>query len=125
MNKERTNKMSDAYTIYHNPRCSKSRLALRLLRRKCDGVEVVKYLETPPPVELLQEALKNFGRRDMLRRHEDAYREHIFSREKSIQDEELAALMHQHPEIIQRPLVVAPDGRMALGRPPENVEEIL
>ena len=117
--------MSDVYTIYHNARCSKSRLTLKLLRRNCGEVEIVKYLQEPPSEALLLDALKQLGRKDMLRRNEDAYREHIYSREKTIQDDELAALMHQYPEIIQRPLVVAPDGRMAMGRPPENIETLL
>lgn len=113
------------YTIYHNPRCSKSRLTLKLLRRKCDEVEVVKYLENPPSKERILEALKTLGRREMVRRNEDAYRELVYSREKSIQDEELADIIADNPIMMQRPLVVAPDGRMAIGRPPENVEAIL
>lgn len=117
--------MSDVYTIYHNPRCSKSRLTLKLLRRKCDEVEVVKYLENPPSEELILEALKKLGRKEVVRRNEDAYREHVYAREKSIQDEELAKVIHENPSILQRPLVVAPDGSIAMGRPPENVEAIL
>lgn len=114
-----------SFVIYHNPRCSKSRLTLRLLRRKCEQVEVIKYLNTPPSAELLLEALEKLGRKIMVRRNEDVYREYVYPKEKTIQDDELAQLMADHPEMIQRPLVIAPDGQMAMGRPPENIEEIL
>ena len=123
--RESTGKMSDVYTIYHNPRCAKSRLTLKLLRRKCAHVDIVKYLETPPSNELLLVALKALGRKQMLRQNEGAYREFVYRHEKSLQDDALAGLMHEHPSMMQRPLVVAPDGRMAMGRPPENVEAII
>ena len=117
--------MFDVYTIYHNPRCAKSRLTLRLMRRKCESFYVVKYLDNPPSAEFLLTALEKLGRAAMVRRNEDAYRECVYKREKSIHDEELAQIMAENPSIIQRPLVVAPDGRMAMGRPPENIENIL
>jgi len=113
------------YTIYHNPRCSKSRLALKLLRKEGVPLEVIKYLETPPAHGVLLQALKKIGREALLRKGEDAYYQHIRPRLKSLQDDELIDIMTQHPEVIERPLVVAPDGRMALGRPPENIKSIL
>ena len=116
--------MSDAFTIYHNARCSKSRLALRILRRENVPLEIVRYLETPPSAEILGRALKDLGRDVVLRKGEDVYREEIRPRLKSLQDDELIAIMRAHPEVIERPLVVAPDGRMVMGRPPENVEKL-
>lgn len=113
------------YTIYHNARCSKSRLALRILRRANVPLEVVRYLETPPSREVLAKALKDLGRDVMLRKGEEAYCDEIRPRLKNLQDDELIDLMTQHPEVIERPLVTAPDGRMVMGRPPENVETIL
>lgn len=113
-----------AYTIYHNARCSKSRLTLRILRREDIDLEIVRYLETPPSREILAKALKELGRDVMLRKGEDVYRDQIRARVKNMQDEELIDIMIAHPEVIERPLVVAPDGRMAMGRPPENVEKL-
>lgn len=113
-----------AYTIYHNARCSKSRLALRFLRRQDIELDVVRYLETPPSREVLAQALKTLGREAMLRKGEDVYRDEIRPRLKSLQDNELIDIMTAHPEVIERPLVVAPDGRMAMGRPPENIEKL-
>jgi len=112
-----------AYTIYHNARCSKSRLTLRILRRQDIELDIVRYLETPPSREVLAKALKELGRETMLRKGEDVFRDQIRPRFKNIQDDELIDLMIENPEIIERPLVVAPDGRMAMGRPPENVEK--
>ena len=117
--------MFDVYTIYHNPRCAKSRLTLRLMRRKCEQFEVVKYLEHPPSADLLLAALEKIGRPAMVRRNEDAYRDLVYKRENSLSNADLAQIMVENPIIIQRPLVVAPDGRMAMGRPPENIENIL
>lgn len=113
-----------AYTIYHNARCSKSRLTLRILRRQDIELDIVRYLETPPSREVLAKALKELGRETMLRKGEDVFRDQIRHRFKNIQDDELIDLMIENPEIIERPLVVAPDGRMAMGRPPENVEKL-
>lgn len=116
--------MSDTFTIYHNARCSKSRLTLRILRRENVPLEIVRYLETPPSREVLAKALKDLGRDVMLRKGEDIYRDEIRPRLKSLQDDDLIDIMRAHPEVIERPLVVAPDGRMVMGRPPEAVEKL-
>ena len=116
--------MTETYTIYHNPRCSKSRMTLKLLRREGAKVDIVKYMETPPSPELLVKALKTLGRDVVLRKGEDAYYTHIHGQEKKLQDAQIAALLQEYPEILQRPLVVAPDGRMVMGRPPENVLQL-
>lgn len=112
-------------TIYHNPRCSKSRQTLALLRER--GVEpaVVEYLETPPDAATLKTLLKNLGitPRELLRKGEDAYKENKLS-ELSLSDEQLIAFMVRYPKLIERPIVVKGD-RAVLGRPPENVLELI
>lgn len=110
-------------TIYHNPRCSKSRAALALLQEK--GIEplVVEYLKTPPSAEELSRILGLLGLspRDILRRKEA--REAGLD-DPALDDRTLIDKMVAHPAVIERPIVVAGD-RAALGRPPEKVLEIL
>ncbi|MEP5766443.1 MAG: arsenate reductase (glutaredoxin) [Halieaceae bacterium] len=112
-------------SIYHNPRCSKSRQTLALLQDR--GVEptIVLYLETPPSAEELRSLLGKLGMspRQLLRRGEDAYRE-LGLGDESLGDEELIAAMVAHPKLIERPIVEQGE-RALLGRPPENVLELL
>lgn len=108
-------------TIYHNPRCTKSRQTLALLKENGVEPEVVEYLRTPPDAKMLKSILKALGLQpsDMLRKKE--YRALGVDQPD---DDELIDLMSAHPEIIERPIVVC--GKKArLGRPPENVLEIL
>lgn len=112
-------------TIYHNPRCSKSRQTLKLLQDKGVEPRIVEYLQTPPDAETLRRliALLGISPRDLLRRKEAPYKElNLVDPEKS--DEEIIAAMTQHPILIERPIVVK-DERAALGRPPEQVLDIL
>ncbi|HLW28919.1 MAG TPA: arsenate reductase (glutaredoxin) [Kiloniellales bacterium] len=112
-------------TIYHNPRCSKSRQTLKLLQDKGVEPRIVEYLQTPPDAETLRRliALLGISPRDLLRRKEAPYKElNLADPEKS--DEEIIAAMTQHPILIERPIVVK-DERAALGRPPEQVLDIL
>ena len=112
-------------TIYHNPRCSKSRQTLKLLQDKGVEPRIVEYLQTPPDAETLRRliALLGISPRDLLRRKEAPYNElNLADPEKS--DEEIIAAMTQHPILIERPIVVK-DERAALGRPPEQVLDIL
>ena len=113
------------WTIYHNPRCSKSRQTLQLLQENGVEPEVVLYLETPPSRDTLAELLQKLGigARDLLRTGEDAYKE-LQLNDKDLSDEQLLDAMEQHPKLIQRPIVVKGD-RAVLGRPPENVLELL
>ncbi|SHE89107.1 arsenate reductase [Microbulbifer donghaiensis] len=113
------------WTIYHNPRCSKSRQTLQLLQDNGIEPEVVLYLENPPSRETLAELLQKLGigARDLLRTGEDAYKE-LQLKDSSLGDEQLLDAMLQHPILIQRPIVVKGD-RAVLGRPPENVLELL
>ena len=112
-------------TIYHNPRCSKSRQTLALLTDRNIKPEIVLYLETPPSTEELTDLLAQLKipARDLLRKGEDAYKENNLN-DTSLSEAELIQTMHDFPKLIERPIVVA-NGKAALGRPPEQVLEIL
>ncbi|HEX7030570.1 MAG TPA: arsenate reductase (glutaredoxin) [Gammaproteobacteria bacterium] len=112
-------------TIYHNPRCSKSRETLELIEARGFEPRIVKYLETPPDAATLESLLAKLGlgARDLLRTNESAYKE-LGLADASLSDAELVKAMAAHPELIQRPIVVA-NGKARLGRPPESVLEIL
>jgi len=112
-------------TIYHNPRCSKSRQTLELLRARNLDLEVVEYLRDPPAVEELDRILKllDIEPRDLMRTNERAYEE-LKLDNPELRQPALIAAMHQHPILIQRPIVLA-GGRAAIGRPPEQVLDIL
>ena len=110
--------------IYHNPRCSKSRNTLVLLEEHGVEAEVVKYLDTPPSKEELKELLKMLGMspRELMRTKEELYKELGL---KDVTDEEaLIEAMVANPKLIERPIVVK-DGKAAIGRPIENIVELL
>ena len=115
--------MSD-YTIYHNPRCSKSRNTLALLEENGIAPRVVLYLETPPDEAQIRDLLKKLGigAADLLRRGEAEYKQSGLGRDSSEQD--IIAAMARHPKLIERPIVVK-GKRAVLGRPPENVLELI
>ena len=110
-------------TIYHNPRCAKSRATLELLRGR--GVEptIVEYLKAPPSAAELKRILKLLGKapREILRRKEAA---EAGIDAAALSDDALVAAMVKHPAAIERPIVVT-GNRAALGRPPEQVLAIL
>lgn len=117
--------MADSPRIYHNPRCSKSRAALALLRERGIEPEVVEYLKTPPDLETLRALIGMLGirPRDLLRTGEAEYRE-LGLDDPVVPDERILRAMVDHPKLIERPIVV--QGSAArLGRPPERVLEIL
>ena len=112
-------------TIYHNPKCSKSRQTLELLGEQKITPVVIEYLKDPPTEEKLKEILSQLklAPRELMRKKEDEYAE-LNVDNPSLSDDELIALMVQHPILIERPIVVA-NGKAALGRPPEQVLKIL
>jgi arsenate reductase len=112
-------------TIYHNPRCSKSRQTLQILQEKGTDVEVIEYLKTPPDRATLEKILKllGIGPRALLRTGEDAYREAGLA-DETLSDAALIAAMIEHPTLIERPIVLS-KGKAVIGRPPEKVLEIL
>ena len=112
-------------TIYHNPRCSKSRQALALLQERDVALQIVRYLETPPSAKTIKALLKqlDMSAKELLRRGEAVYKELNLGR-KDIAESELIAAMVQHPILIERPIIT--DGKRAvIGRPPDNVEKLL
>mgnify|MGYP000052714779 CR=1 FL=1 len=112
-------------TIYHNPRCSKSRQTLELLQQNHVEPEIVLYLETPPDATTLKSLLGKLGisARNLLRTGEDAYKENNL-KDRNLSDDDLIAAMVKHPKLIQRPIVVKGD-KAVLGRPPENALELI
>ncbi len=111
--------------IYHNPRCSKSRATLALLREKGLEPRIVEYLKTPPSREELESLLAKLGLapRELMRSKEKPYKE-LGLDEPGLSRDRLIEAMREHPILIERPIVVVGD-RAAIGRPPENVLEIL
>lgn len=112
-------------TIYHNPRCSKSRATLQTLEDKNIETTVVEYLKTPPNAKTLDELLTKLGMdpRDLMRKHETEYKDNNLD-DESLSRDELIQAMIDYPKLIERPIVVA-NGKVAIGRPIENVLEIL
>lgn len=112
-------------TIYHNPRCSKSRQTLALLEDKGIEPKVVRYLDQSPSAAELAAILKKLGQgpRDIMRKGEAVYKEKGLSN-PDLSDDDLIAAMVADPILIERPIVVA-GAKAALGRPPESVLDIL
>lgn len=112
-------------TIYHNPRCTKSRQTLALLEQRGIKPKVIEYLETPPSAMELKHLLKLLGMpaRELLRTKEDEYRQGKLD-DLSLSDSEIINAMVKHPRLIERPIVVV-GNKAAIGRPPENVLKIL
>jgi arsenate reductase len=113
------------YTLYHNPRCSKSRQTLQLLKDNNISPEIVLYLEQVPSVEVIGELVKKLGisARALLRKGESAYKENNLS-DGAWSEQALIEAMHKQPKLIERPIVISGD-RAVLGRPPENVLGLL
>jgi|TARA_Y100000588_G_scaffold189301_1_gene203230 arsenate reductase len=114
-----------AVTIYHNPRCSKSRATLALLEEKGVQPDIIEYLQTPPSAEELGRMLEALGMepRALMRKKEEPYKA-LNLADESLGSEALIDAMIENPILIERPVVVN-NGKYALGRPPENVLEIL
>ncbi len=112
-------------TLYHNPRCSKSRGALELLEERGLNPTIVRYLETPPDAAQLQDLLGKLGigARNLLRSGEDDYKT-LNLADTSLSDEQLIAAMAAHPKLIERPILIVGD-KAVIGRPPEKILEIL
>jgi arsenate reductase (glutaredoxin) len=112
-------------TIWHNPRCSKSRATLALLQERDMDIEVVDYLHSPPKPADIETALQllQLEPRQLMRKGEVEYRD-AHADDPGLGRPELVALMHAHPILIERPVVFA-GGQARIGRPPEAVLEIL
>lgn len=118
--------MTDAVKIYHNPRCSKSRDTLSLLKSNGVEPEVVLYLDTPPDAQTVRQLLHMLGMgsaRELMRKKEDLYKS-LNLDDSRLTETELVQAMVDNPKLIERPIVVA-NGQARIGRPPEDVLEIL
>ena len=111
-------------TIYHNPRCSKSRQTLELLRARGIEPEIELYLDDPPNAKTLSGILRKLDLKanQLIRKGEIYYKENLKGLELS--EDQLIEAMIQNPKLIERPIVIAGD-KAALGRPPEAVLEII
>ncbi len=111
--------------IYHNPRCSKSRSTLELLKSRGIQPKIVEYLKTPPSAAELEDILRKLGLkpRDLMRKKEAPYAA-LGLDDPKLSDDALIRAMVENPVLIERPIVVNGD-RAALGRPPEAVLAIL
>ena len=113
------------FTIYHNPRCSKSRQTLEILNKQNVNTEIVLYLETPPSAEEVTSILQKLGlrSRDIIRKSEKEYKL-LNIKDQSLTENELITFMSENPKLIERPIVVK-DDKAIIGRPPENVLSLL
>jgi arsenate reductase len=116
---------TSSLVIYHNPRCSKSRETLKLIEDRGLQPQVVEYLKTPPSAEELDRILRmlNLEPRDLMRRKEPEYADADLD-DPGLTRETLIRAMVQRPKLIERPIVIHGE-KAALGRPPEQVLEIL
>ncbi|SDH96625.1 arsenate reductase (glutaredoxin) [Pseudomonas panipatensis] len=112
-------------TLFHNPRCSKSRGALELLEARGLAPEIVRYLETPPSAAELKALLGKLGisARQLLRSGEEEYKT-LGLDNPELSEDALIRAMVEHPKLIERPILVVGD-KAVIGRPPEKVLEIL
>jgi len=117
-------------TIYHNPRCSKSRQTLELLEDKSIDASVVQYLDTPPNAKTLKEIISMLGieAKQLLRTHEDEFKQAGFDKEglatNQFSEDQIIDAMVKFPKLIERPIVVS-NGKAVIGRPPSLVLDII
>lgn len=113
-----------AFKIYHNPRCGKSRAALALLRENGIEPQIIEYLKQPPTGAELKAILSALGMKpeQLVRRGEDAFKSNYAG--KTLTDAQWIDALVEHPILIERPIVVR-GKRAVLGRPPENVMQLL
>ncbi len=111
-------------TIYHNPRCRKSRETLKLIEDSGNMVQVVEYLKMPPSRDELEKIVGMLGMKpsEIVRRGESIFKEKFKGR--NLTDEEWLDALEEYPKLMERPIVVK-DGKAVIGRPPENVTELL
>ena len=112
-------------TIFHNPRCSKSRQTLSLIQEKNIDINIIEYLKTPPGISQLKQVLKQLGYepRQLMRKSEQIYKDLDLGNENKTA-EDLVIAMTQNPILIERPIVLSGE-KAAIGRPPESVLNIL
>ncbi len=111
--------------IYHNPRCSKSRQTLALLEENSDDIEIVEYLKTTPTTKELDDICKKLGLepQELMRKKEAIYKE-LNLGQRELSRKEALQVMVENPKLIERPIVIA-GNQAVIGRPPENVLDIV
>lgn len=111
-------------TLYHNPRCSKSRQALQLLEEKGETINVVKYLEDIPSKQELKQIIELLGIKpiELVRTQEKEWKENF--KDKDLSDEQIIDAMIKNPKLIERPIALK-GTKAVIGRPPENILELL
>ncbi len=109
--------------IYHNPRCSKSRQGLQILKDNKVDFEIVQYLKQTPTKEELTDIINKLGIKpiDLVRKQEKIWKENYKGKELS--DNEIIQAMVENPKLIERPIVIK-ENKAVLGRPPENILEL-
>ncbi len=118
--------MTDTITLYHNPRCSKSRDALALLEARQLPHQVVRYLDTPPDFAALKQLFQQLGLdspRGMMRVKDELYQT-LDLANPALDNDALLQAIAGHPALLERPIAVV-DSRAAIGRPLANIEAIL
>ena len=112
------------YTIYHNPRCSKSRETLALLEDARAAPRIIEYLKTPPTAAELKAIIAKLGiePEQLVRKGEDVYKSHYAG--KTLTAAQWIDAMVAHPVLIERPIVIK-GNRAVIGRPPQNVKRLL
>lgn len=110
--------------ILHNPRCRKSRETLQIIEDKGVNVEVIEYLKTPPTADEIKDIVEKLGVSvtDIIRKGETIYKENY--KGKDIPEEDWFQILADNPKLIERPIVIK-QNKAIVGRPPENVLEIL
>ena len=113
------------FTIYHNPRCSKSRQTLKLIEEKGIEPEIILYLEKPPTVSVLSKIVDylQMKPRALLRKGEDEYKTFNL-KDITLDNSIILKIMSENPKLIERPIVLS-GNRAIIGRPPENVLELI
>lgn len=111
-------------TIYHNPRCSKSREALKLLEKKGETVQIVEYLKNPPSEQELRQIIELLGIKpaQLLRTQEAEWKENF--RDKDLSDDQIIEAMITYPKLMERPIAIK-GTHAVIGRPPTKVLDIL
>ncbi len=111
-------------TIWHNPRCSKSREALQILQESNSKIEVVKYLQSNPSKKEIQEILRklDLSARELMREKEDIYKE--LNLKNELDEEKLIEAMVEYPKLIERPVLIKGD-KAIIGRPTSKIAEFL
>ena len=110
--------------IYHNPRCSKSRKTLSLIKEKNQKIEIIEYLKNNLTISELENIINKLNMQpiDLVRKNEKIWKENL--KKKKMSQQEIIKLMIKNPKIIERPIVVNGD-QAVIGRPPENVLKII